>query len=75
MSQAISEFCPNGIVPFFDGTPCVPVAQDGTLSRNAFRGPKYASVDLGVFKDFSIRESLKVQFRAEAFNLFNRVNL
>lgn len=75
MSQALSVFCPNGIVPFFDGTPCVPVAQDGTLSRNAFRGPKYASMDLGVFKDFSIRESLKVQFRAEAFNLFNRVNL
>lgn len=74
-STAISVFCPNGIVPFFDDTPCVPVPQDGTLSRNAFRGPGYASVDLGVFKDFAIRESLKVQFRAEAFNLFNRVNL
>jgi len=75
MSQAISVFCPNGIVPFYDDTPCVPVAQDGTLSRNAFRGPGYASVDLGVFKDFPIREALKVQFRAEFFNLFNRVNL
>ena len=74
-SAAISVFCPNGIVPFFDDTPCVPVPQDGTLSRNAFRGPGYASMDLGVFKDFVIRESLKVQFRAEAFNLFNRVNL
>ena len=74
-SPAINVFCPGGIVPFFDGTPCVPVAQDGTLSRNAFRGPGYASVDLGVFKDISVYESLKLQFRFEAFNLFNRVNL
>ena len=75
-SQAINIFCPTtGITPFFDGAPCVPVAQDGTLSRNAFRGPGYASFDLGLFKDIAIHESLKIQFRAEAFNLFNRVNL
>lgn len=74
-SQAIAEFCPNGIVPFFDDVPCVPTGQDGTLGRNRLRGPGYASVDLGIFKDFVIHESLKLQFRAETFNLFNRVNL
>jgi hypothetical protein len=72
---ALTTFCPNGLVPFFDGTPCVPVGTDGTLARNAFRGPAFKTVDLGLFKNTKIREKLNIQFRAEAFNLFNRVNL
>ena len=72
---SLTTFCPNGLVPFFDGTPCVPVGTDGNLGRNAFRGPSFKSVDLGLFKNTRIRENLNIQFRAEAFNLFNRVNL
>jgi hypothetical protein len=51
------------------------VGTDGNLGRNAFRGPSFKSVDLGLFKNTVIREGLNLQFRAEAFNLFNRVNL
>ena len=48
----------------------------GDLPRNAYLGPGFASTDLSVFKDFVLPfRDLKVQFRAEAFNLFNRVNL
>jgi hypothetical protein len=72
---AVTTFCPNGLVPFFDGTPCVPVGTDGNLGRNAFRGPAFKSVDLGLFKNTKIYENLNLQFRAEAFNVFNRVNL
>jgi hypothetical protein len=32
-------------------------------------------VDLGVSKSFVITERLKAQFKAEMFNLFNRINL
>jgi hypothetical protein len=46
----------------------------GTLSRNQFYGPGYSDVDLSVFKDTSIKERVTVQFRAEMFNLFNRIN-
>jgi hypothetical protein len=47
----------------------------GNLGRNAFRGPGYASVDLGLFKRFAITEQVGATLRFEAFNAFNRVNL
>jgi hypothetical protein len=46
----------------------------GNSARNALEGPALATFDLGVFKNTMVRERLKVQFRAEAFNLFNRAN-
>lgn len=52
---------------------------NGDLGRNTFRGPGFASVDFGLYKDFPIpwfaAEGAKLQLRAEFFNLFNRVNL
>jgi hypothetical protein len=71
----VTDFCPKGLVPFFLGTPCLPVGTNGNLSRNAFRGPAFKEVDLGLSKDTKVRERLTIQFRADAFNLFNRVNL
>jgi Carboxypeptidase regulatory-like domain/TonB dependent receptor len=48
----------------------------GNLPRNAYRGPGFASTDLSIFKDFALPwRASKLQFRAEAFNVFNRVNL
>ncbi len=46
-----------------------------TIGRNKFYGPGFGDVDLSVFKNIPIRERLKVQLRAEMFNLFNRINL
>lgn len=39
--------------------------------RNAFFGPNLSHVDFSIFKDFSVTERLKVQFRYEVFNIFN----
>ena len=47
----------------------------GNLGRNALVGPGFADVDLSVFKNFSIKERLHLQLRAEMFNVFNRINL
>lgn len=46
----------------------------GTAGRNILRGPGNATVDVGLFKNISLFETHRIQFRAEAFNLFNRVN-
>ncbi len=44
--------------------------------RNAYRGPGLATTDLSFFKDFvGHGHGSKLQFRAEVFNVFNRVNL
>ena len=46
----------------------------GNLAKGALRGPGSFNTDLGAFKKFSIQERLTIQFRAEFFNVFNRVN-
>jgi len=43
----------------------------GNFGRNVLFGPGLYNVDFSVFKNFSIKERAKVQFRAEFFNLLN----
>ncbi len=45
-------------------------------SRNILRGPQFFNTDAGLAKDFAIIRSkdLKLQFRADAFNVFNHPN-
>ena len=43
----------------------------GNEGRNKFTMPGAFRTDLSVFKDFRVTESVKVQFRAEMFNLTN----
>jgi hypothetical protein len=47
----------------------------GNLGRNAGIGPGFASVDLRVARNLPIGERVKIDFIAECFNLFNRVNV
>jgi hypothetical protein len=54
---------------------CTPNTLLGTLRRNQVYGPGFGDFDLSVLKNIPITERVKLQFRAEFFNLFNRVNL
>jgi hypothetical protein len=45
--------------------------RQGTLGRNSPIGPGTQTVDLSMAKMTPIRERFKLEFRAEAFNLFN----
>jgi len=57
--------CPTGV-----GTD-----PNGNIARNRFHGPGLGDVDLSVFKNIPITERVKIQLRAEMFNLTNRINL
>jgi hypothetical protein len=48
--------------------------REGDLPRNALRGFPAAQWDLAVHRDFPLRESIKLQFRAEMFNVLNHPN-
>jgi outer membrane receptor protein involved in Fe transport len=43
----------------------------GNIHRNSLTGPGFQYENLAVFKDFPVFERAKIQFRSEAFNLFN----
>jgi hypothetical protein len=46
----------------------------GNVSRGLFRGPGLFDFDTSLFKKFRLSERLNLQFRAEAFNIFNHPN-
>jgi hypothetical protein len=46
----------------------------GNAGRNIVRGPGFQNWDFSVFKLFPIREQMRVEFRAEFFNIWNHVN-
>jgi hypothetical protein len=43
----------------------------GNAGRNLIEGPGAANFDLSIYKQFAIREDIRLQFRAEAFNATN----
>jgi hypothetical protein len=44
------------------------------VGRNIMTGPMLQQLNLSIYKDFAIRENLRIQLRAEATNAFNHVN-
>ena len=51
-----------------------PAGQLGNTPRDWLRGPGFADVDLSVVKNQPLAGAMKLQLRAEIFNLFNRAN-
>ncbi|PYU10290.1 MAG: hypothetical protein DMG37_20840 [Acidobacteria bacterium] len=65
-----TAFCdPNAGDPQCSGSPF------GNVSRNKYYGPGFGDVDLSFIKNVPITERVKIQLRADFFNLFNRINL
>ena len=57
---------------YFDPTAFSSTVPSGYgLPRNFFRGPGRTNLDLALAKTTQIKENLKLEFRAEAFNVFN----
>ena len=51
-----------------------PAGELGNSGRNSLRGPGFNNLDFSIFKNHTVKERLKVQFRAEFFNIFNWTN-
>jgi len=56
-----------------------PTGVEGNLGRNTFRNPGFAQADSALAKNMRIpwfvRDGANLQFRADFYNVFNRVNL
>lgn len=70
-SQSLAYLNSNCFTPLTN-TAAGPIV--GTNGRNSLIGPALVNFDFTVLKDTTFTERLKVQFRAEFFNLFNHVN-
>lgn len=46
----------------------------GTVGRNSLRGPTYFQWDVSGMKDFTLSSRVKMQFRADIFNILNHPN-
>jgi hypothetical protein len=55
--------------------PVANAGQFGNEARNSVDGPAYGSLDASLDKSFLLGDKSRVQFRAEAFNVTNHVNL
>jgi hypothetical protein len=51
------------------------VGTDGNSGRNIIDGPGVRNVDLGIFRDIPLKGRSMFQFRLEATNVFNIINL
>jgi hypothetical protein len=49
-----------------------PPLRPSGIGRNIFRGPSLWQIDLALSKTFAFAERLRLQFRAETFNILNR---
>ena len=67
---------PQKSLRYFDPTAFIlpPVGIVGNLASRSMRSPGVATVDIGLHKQIPFREAVSLQFRMEAFNLFNRAN-
>jgi len=58
----------------FDAATPLAQGRQGTLGRGTLRGFNLSQVDLSVRRRFALGENLGLDFRAEAFNVFNTPN-
>jgi len=52
----------------------IPLPGQNGSGRNIFTAPGYYNLDIGIIKQFSITERVKLDFRTEMFNVLNHAN-
>ncbi len=59
---------------WFDTSAFTAEARFGSLGRNVVIGPAFNNIDFSVTKNTRLGEKLRLQFRAEFFDIFNHAN-
>jgi hypothetical protein len=59
---------------WFDTSVFKSVSGFGNLGRNVVTGPSFINTDFSIIKNTKIGEGMRLQFRAEFFDLFNHAN-
>ena len=59
---------------WFDTSVFSPVSHFGNLGRNVVVGPEFNNTDFSIMKNTELGDKIRVQFRAEASELFNHAN-
>jgi hypothetical protein len=54
--------------------PVTQAGQFGNAGRNIARGPAFTNVDASLMRDFVLTERMRLEFRAESFNVANHPN-
>jgi hypothetical protein len=75
VTNPLTQTGPNLGLPGASFFPDAPFGRGGDLGRNHFRGPGINNWDMVLQKTTQISERLGLEFRSEAYNLFNRVQL
>ena len=65
---------PGGRIVNYSAFQAPATNSNGNLPRNAVRGFDAVQLDTALHRDFQIHDRVRLQFRAEAFNLFNHPN-
>jgi hypothetical protein len=65
---------PFGPIDFLTGDVVDFKLANGNLERNAARGSAFAKFDASLHKQFTVHENVKLEFRFDAFNVFNHSN-
>ena len=64
----------GSVEKWFDTSLFTAVPRFGNLGRNVVIGPGFSNTDFSIIKNTRIGEKLRIQFRAECFDLFNHAN-
>jgi len=64
----------GSVEKWFDTSVFNAVPRFGSLGRNVVIGPGFNNTDFAIIKNTKVNETVRVQFRAEFFDLFNHAN-
>ena len=59
---------------WFDTSAFIPVPRFGSLGRNVVIGPAFHNTDVSIIKNLTFGEQIRLQLRAEIFDVFNHAN-